>query len=94
MPNLLVRHKVEDYAVWKPGYDAHGAARKAAGCQGTTVFRSADDPNTVVVLLEWNTLENARQFAQSDELRETMQRLGVIDQPDIYFLNEDSRTTA
>jgi hypothetical protein len=29
-----------------------------------------------VILLEWDDLENARQFAQSDDLRETMQQLG------------------
>jgi hypothetical protein len=29
-----------------------------------------------------------RRFAGSDDLRETMQRAGVADQPDIYFLEE------
>jgi len=33
-------------------------------------------------------LEKARQFAQSDDLRETMQRLGVAEQPDIFLLEE------
>ena len=46
------------------------------------------DPNETVILLEWDDLENARQFAQSKDLRETMQRVGVADQPDIFFLEE------
>jgi hypothetical protein len=33
-------------------------------------------------------LDNARQFANADELREAMQRAGVADQPDDYFLEE------
>jgi hypothetical protein len=33
-------------------------------------------------------IEKARQFAQSEDLRETMQRAGVADQPDVYFLEE------
>jgi hypothetical protein len=33
-------------------------------------------------------MENARRFYSSDDLRETMQRAGVVDQPDIYTLEE------
>jgi heme-degrading monooxygenase HmoA len=69
-------------------YDEHGATRKAGGSAGGRVFRSADNPNEVVILLEWDDLEKARQFAQSEDLRQTMQRAGVVDQPDVYFLNE------
>jgi len=74
-------------------YDEHGAIRKAAGCQGSVVFRNAANPNEVVVLLEWDKLEKAQQFTQSDELRTTMEQAGVADMPDIYFLNEVDRTT-
>jgi len=31
-------------------------------------------------------MENARQFASSPALKEAMTRAGVIDQPDVYFL--------
>ena len=41
-----------------------------------------------MILIEWEDLENARQFAQSEDLRETMERAGVAEQPDIYFLEE------
>jgi heme-degrading monooxygenase HmoA len=51
-------------------------------------LRNADDPNELVILLEWDSVENARQFAIADELREAMQRAGVADQPDVYFLEE------
>ena len=93
MATIIVRHKVKDYASWKAGYDDHGPARRAAGCQGTVVYRSADDPNQVVIVLEWDSLENAQKFAGSDELREKMQEVGVADQPDMYFLNEADRTS-
>ena len=88
MPYLLVRHKVADYAKWKPFFDQHGATRKANGSQGGRLLRNANDPNELVVLFEWDDLEKARQFAQSNDLREIMQRAGVVDQPDIYFLEE------
>jgi heme-degrading monooxygenase HmoA len=100
MPYMLVRHKVEDYERWKPGFEEDGATRKESGSKGVRLFRNADDPSETVILLEWDDLaqtvillewddlENARQFAQSDDLRETMQRVGVADQPDIFFLEE------
>ena len=31
-------------------------------------------------------MENARQFARSPDLKEAMERAGVIDQPDVCFL--------
>ena len=88
MPYLLIRHKVADYSKWKPMFDQHGATRKASGSRGGQLFRNANDPNDLVILFEWDDLEKARQFTQSEDLRQTMQRAGVADQPDIYFLEE------
>jgi heme-degrading monooxygenase HmoA len=88
MPYILVRHKVQDYAKWRPVYDQHDATRKSGGQQGHRVFRSADNPNEIVILLEWDTAAKARQFTQSPDLREAMERAGVTERPDIVFLNE------
>lgn len=87
LPTLLVRHKVEDYGVWKEGFDAHGVARGAAGSQGGRLYRNADDPSELVIAVRFETLDQARAFAASDDLRETMAELGVADQPDVYFLD-------
>ena len=57
-------------------------------------MRNADDPNELVILLEWDSLENARQFANADELREAMKRAGVADEPDVYFLEEIEQVRA
>jgi heme-degrading monooxygenase HmoA len=57
------------------------------------VFRNDQDPNEIVILLEWDDLGRARQFAESEDLRQVMQRAGVTDQPDIYFLNDAGRTS-
>lgn len=91
MPHLLIRHKVQDYDAWKPAFDEHGAFRRSAGSRGGLVFRNAEDPNEVLILLEWENLEGARQFTAADDLRETMQRAGVADQPDFYLLEEADR---
>jgi hypothetical protein len=88
---LLIRHKVTDYATWKPVFDDHGANRRANGSLGGRLFRNAADPTETLVLLEWDDLERARLFAQSDDLREAMARAGVVDEPDLWLLDETSR---
>ena len=88
MPFMFVRHNVEDYESWKPVFEEHGSTRRESGSKGVRLFRNADSPNETVILLEWDDLEKARRFAQSENLRETMERAGVADEPDIYFLEE------
>jgi heme-degrading monooxygenase HmoA len=88
MPYLLVRHKVIDYERWKSAFDAHSLIRQANGSRGGQVFRNAADPNELVLLLEWDVLERARQFVQSEELRQVMQQAGVVDHPTICFLKD------
>ncbi len=90
MPYVLVQHSVEDYDKWKLVFDEQ-EIRQAGGSKGGFVFRNADDPNQITVLLEWDNMENARAFSGSDELRENMQRAGVTGQPDVYFLDEADR---
>jgi heme-degrading monooxygenase HmoA len=94
VPKMLVRHKVEDYAKWKPLYDGHAATRKASGSKGAHLFRNVDNPNEIVLLFEWDNLSNARRFAQSEDLIKTMKKAGVIGKPDIYFLDEIETTPA
>ena len=93
MPYILIQHRVEDYAKWKPVFDEHGATRKAKGSKGGHLFRNADDPNELVILFEWDNMEKARQFVQSADLRQAMQRSGVSDQPDVYLLDELERVS-
>ena len=85
MTYMLVRHKVEDYAKWKSVYDEHAPTRKAMGGKGSLLLANADNPNELLVLLEWDDLNKAREFAGSQDLREAMARAGVVDVPDIYF---------
>jgi len=39
-------------------------------------------------------LDRARLFAQSDDLRETMTRSGMADEPDLWFLEEIDQAPA
>ena len=94
MSYMLVRHKIQDYAKWKPVFDEHGATRKTSGSKGGHLFRNADNPNELIILFEWDDLKKARQLVQSEDLRKAMERAGVSDKPDIFFLEEVEKTTA
>ena len=93
MPHMLIRHKVKSFANWKSAFDEHASVRKAAGSKGGILFRSAEDPNEVVILFQWSDLGAARKFAQSENLREVMKDAGVVGQPDIFFVEELERPT-
>jgi len=41
----------------------------------------------VVILFEWE-LQQARQYSQGEEVRAKMQEAGVLDTPEISFLEE------
>jgi hypothetical protein len=83
---MLVRHKVADFAKWKPVYDDHLPARHKAGLKEIHLLRNIDDPNEVILLFSVEDPGKAKAFAASDDLRQAMQKAGVSDKPDVYFL--------
>jgi hypothetical protein len=94
MVHLIVRHTVEDYARWKPLFDGHSSTRQTGGSKGALLFRNADSPNELIIVMEWDSLDNARKFAFSDDLRQTMEKAGVADRPDIYFVEQVDKSDA
>lgn len=97
MPYLLERHRVRDYARWREVFDADAGNREAAGCRGARVFRDAEDPEEVVVLFEWDSLERARRRIESARLKEEFEEAGVrggIGQTEFYLLEEEAGPSA
>jgi heme-degrading monooxygenase HmoA len=87
MVYIHVQHTVEDFDRWKAAFDAHASTREAGGGTGKDqVLRDTEKPNQLTVILEWDELDKARQFAQSQELREAMQNAGVTGPPTVHFL--------
>jgi heme-degrading monooxygenase HmoA len=88
MAQLFVHHKVADYAKWRQVYDEMDGIRRQFGMTDAQVLCSASDPNEVVILTVWPTVDHARQYAQSPDLKQGMQKAGVISQPEVLFLEE------
>jgi hypothetical protein len=83
--NLTIHHKVKDYSTWRKGYDDHEKSRRSAGITNGKVFRCADDPNDIVVLLDASDIEKARAWLVEDTLKMAMQNIGVIGTPSVRF---------
>jgi len=88
MAHLLIKHKVKDYPAWKKVFDGFIDTRKAGGEKTYQILHTDNDRNNLVTLFEWDSLENAKKFTSSSELKEAMGNAGVVDHPDIYFLEE------
>ena len=84
MPYVIVRNRVESYAAWKRGWDAGAAMRKEAGIQSEQLFRNPGLPEEVLLLVEFPTLEQARAYAASTELRDVLQDSTIQDRV-VYF---------
>lgn len=94
MPSLLMLNRVADYAAWKRVFEEQEIVRRANGSRGGRIMRAAADPDAVLILLEWDDLERARLFVDSDDLQEAMQRAGVTGEPEFWFLDDIETTTA
>ncbi|HEY4961074.1 MAG TPA: hypothetical protein VII29_09470 [Terriglobales bacterium] len=91
MVHMIIRHKVADYSRWKEAFDAHLNLRKAAGETEARVMVSVDDPHEVTLFFDWDSVDRARRFVGSEDLKQAMKQAGVVGDPDVRFL-EDART--
>jgi quinol monooxygenase YgiN len=87
MIHVLIRHRVRDYDVWKAGFDGFIDHRKAGGENAYHIFRPDDDPNNLILLFEWDSIENAKTFMTSAALKQAMEKAGVVEAPEIHYLN-------
>jgi uncharacterized protein (DUF1330 family) len=93
MPYLMVKLSVEDFAKWKDTFEGLESDRINAGSKGGHIFRNVDDQNQVVVILEMEDLDRAREFLGSPQTQQAMQEAGVTGPPEILFLDEVDRPT-
>lgn len=88
MPHLLVRHKVRDVEAWRRVFDSHSVPQHDAGLVIKHVFHNTEDPNELFLLFEAESVEGARGFVTSPRVADAQMDSGVMDKPDIYFLDE------
>jgi hypothetical protein len=67
--------------------------RGPSGSKGGFLFRNANDPNEVMLLLEWDDdkMDKLREFATSPKMKEVQERSGYTGSPDVYVLALDDK---
>jgi hypothetical protein len=69
MPILRIEHAVPDFEGWKRAFDSDPVDRKGSGVRRYQVRRPVDDPNYVLIDLEFDTQ------AEAEALREVWSRV-------------------
>lgn len=85
MATLFVRHTVADYATWRRIFDDFAPTQEALGVTAKAVYQAADNENDITVTHDFATLEVAKAFAGSQELKAAMRDAGVSSAPTIWF---------
>ncbi len=88
MTKVIVQHHVADYDRWYPVFTEHEDIRRQHGAMGHSVNREVADPNSVVIVNEFATLEGARAFSQDPSLPAAMERGGVAWPPQVWIVEE------
>jgi quinol monooxygenase YgiN len=85
---IFILHRVADYDAWRQVYDDVAPMQQAGGVIEEHVYRAKGDPNNVLVMHRFTSIEQADAFAAKPELRAAMQRGGVEGPPRIEFYEE------
>ena len=88
MAKAIVQHQVADYDQWLPVFTEHEAVRRKHGATGHSVNRGLADPNSIVIVNDFATVEGARAFATDPSLPEVMGRAGVVGHPQVWIVEE------
>ena len=92
MVTLFVKHAVEDFRNWKVGYDGLGPTRREMGVTAASVHQDPQDPNMVTVTHQFDTMDAAKTFAGSNELKSAMMNAGVVGRPDMWITTDVEHT--
>jgi len=88
MVKVIVQHHVADYDRWYPVFGEHEATRRRHGAAGHSIGREVGDPNSIVIVNDFATLEGARAFSQDPSLPAAMERGGVQGPPQVWIVDE------
>ena len=83
--NVMIHLKVKDYATWRTSYNGHEKDRASAGITNGKVFRSAENPNDLVILQDVADVSKARTWLGSNEMKSVMEKSGVVGSPSVRF---------
>ena len=95
MALLIIDHVVGDYETFKEVFLDDEERRRRLGSKSARVYRVDGDPNNIRVVLEFATLEQAREHAEGLELHEAIKwATGNVSMPHFEVLEPVMETEA
>jgi hypothetical protein len=79
---VTIIHSVPDYDRWVEV--VRNSRREVPGLVRRSVFRSMDDPNEVMVDMELESADAARELIPSVDLRQLLDRAGIEIYPPVF----------
>jgi hypothetical protein len=91
---MLVKQRVADFAQFQAAFDRLLPMRQQYGLTDIGTFRAADEPNTIIVIMEAADLALAKEYWHSEVLAEGRRKAGVVGPleagPDQVWLTDGS----
>jgi hypothetical protein len=86
MPILRIEHQVPNYDGWKQAFDSDPAGRERSGVRRYSILRGLDDPNHVMIDLEFDSREEAEALLAA--MRQVWSRVqgSVIFEPHAHIV--------
>jgi len=81
----VISHEVSDYDQWRKFFDSTETFRKSNGIIRSDIYRCPTNPHKIFVTQKFASVANAKAFLQLPELKENMQKAGVIGKPEIIL---------
>ncbi len=75
---MIIRQKVQDFGQFQRAFDGMAEHRHAAGLIDLGQFRDAEDPLTVVVVMEVEDVGRAEEFWHSSVLAKGRRAAGIV----------------
>jgi quinol monooxygenase YgiN len=89
--NIIVKRKLKDYDAWKKIVSDLDGLRKEHGSKGATVYRSANDPNEVYLVFEWDEAKPYTSYFNLPQVQKALADTGtteVITVSESFYLAE------
>ena len=84
---LHIHHKVQDYNNWRQAWERTAEYKRHQGWKRFRLFQVAGERTNLIVMEQFDTLEQARAYATSDVLQNSLELAGVIAPAEILILD-------
>jgi hypothetical protein len=75
---MITRVDLNDYDMWRKGFDGFEGRRATAGIRNPRVYRNVNDGNQLVIVFDVDDPEQARAFFANPEVQKVMREGGGV----------------